>query len=755
MRLETLTIRNLRAVEELHIETNGQGVVIAGPNGCGKSSVLDAIRVLKSSMGGYDPQEYQQWWGEMGINTRRPGAGTSVLRDKSREGLIHGVFTLSSSEKEFLKSDDRMEVVEELAWRFVLPGLSEWQLRWQGILTPEMLQKRTEVLQMAKNLDLRIQEELTKDELVGKFWIDSFGRIHATSDVTLQLICSSYVPGKLGVIDYHGSQRVYAREELNQISLNEDDEEDRRRTSSLYNWGGKYQNLKNAMASEFVRDTLKQSSIANTERLDSRQTMISGMTELVGQFLQGKQFDGPVVDKNGRIIFPIKTLDGAEHDINDLSSGEKEVVFGYLRARTITPRNSIILVDEPELHLNPALIQGLPRFYQEQMGEHRENQLWLVTHSDAFLREAVETSGMDVHHMRSATKGRLGNQLRRIDHRNDVDRLCIELVGDLAAYRPGEKIIILEGASRGTDVQIVDKLFPDIRKEATIVGGGSRRNVRELRDILNELAAKGEDPQRVWAITDEDADESEEEGLRTKKQLLKWDRYHIENYLLEEKYLLAALEALELEEASTSGRVAGLRTEIKHVCIEMARDFAVEKVTRRLNKKIRRIGFIDIKDLDDRAHESLAKRAEERVRKIQQTIESEATADRIEAEIQEEESRLRKSVSSSNWKRFFRGRDVLKRLCAARAGNLRYETLRNVIVNEMARDGFRPTGMKKTLDRDTRPRVLMVPNPCWLIQFRDGRGSGCHSQTQPAVERVRMVGFALSAGHAEERRWAS
>lgn len=698
MRLESLLIQNLRAVEHLHIEEIHQGVVIAGPNGCGKSSVLDAIRVLKSSMGGYDPQEYQHWWGEMGINTRRAGAGLSVLRDKSKEGRIEGHFSISDEERDYLRSPDRMEVIEELAWRFVLPGVSEWQLRWQGILTPEMLQKRNEVLSVAKDLDQRIQKELARDRLVGRFWIDSHGRIHANSDTTLQLICSSYVPGQLGVIDYHGSQRVYAREELNQISLNEDDEETRRRTSSLYNWGGKYQNLKNAMASEFVRDRLMQSNIANAETLEEGKTMISGMSELVGQFLQGKRFDGPKVDSNGRIVFPIKTLDGAEHDINDLSSGEKEVVFGYLRARTITPRNSIILVDEPELHLNPALIQGLPRFYQEHMGESRGNQLWLVTHSDAFLREAVETSGMEVYHMRSATRSRQGNQLRKIDQRNDVDRLCIELVGDLAAYRPGEKIVILEGANKGTDVQIVDKLFPNIRKEVTLVGGGSRRNVTELRQILNELAARGEDQERVWAITDEDADDGEEGKGQKESQILKWDRYHIENYLLEERYVAAALRALELDLEGETDSEAGIRLEMKEICRAMARGFAVEKVTRRISRKIRSIGYIDSTQFEGNEAEELARKAEQRVLDVQRAVAEEATVQGIEEEINSEEQRLLKSTGSGNWKRLFRGRDVLRRFCATRTKNLRYEMLRNVIVNEMARDGFQPSGMKKRLD---------------------------------------------------------
>ena len=697
MRLESLLIRNLRAVDELQIESIPHGVVIAGPNGCGKSSVLDAIRVLKSSMGGYDPQEYQQWWGEMGINTRRAGAGKAVLRDKSKQGLIHAHFSLNESERQFLTSDERMEVVEELAWRFIFPGHSEWQLRWQGILTPEMMRKRAEVEALSVELDKTLQSEIRQPFLEGRFWIDANGKINAASSITLQLICSSYVPGKLGVIDYHGSQRVYTREELNQITLNEDDEENRRRTSSLYNWAGKYQNLKNAMASEFVRDTLKKTNIENPGRIDAPKTMITGMSELVGQFLQGKKFDGPKVDDTGRIVFPIQTLDGAEHDINELSSGEKEVVFGYLRARTTTPKGSIILVDEPELHLNPALIQGLPRFYQEHMGERRGNQLWLVTHSDAFLREAVETAGMEVYHMRSATKGREGNQLRRIDHRNDVDRLCIELVGDLAAYRPGEKIIILEGSNKGTDVQIVDKLYPEIRKDATLVGGGSRRSVRELQEILSELAAKDEEDQRVWAITDEDADESEGEGSQGGKQLLKWDRYHIENYLIEERYISAAFEALELQDTDTSDGYKKLREELKEVCRGMAMAFAIEKVTGRISRKIRKIGFIETQNLGEEVHETLATRAEKKGRDIQRTIAKEARADQIKTEISKERAKLENSLNSQRWKSVFRGRDVLRGLCAGRSGNVRYETLRNVIVNEMARDGFRPDGMTKTL----------------------------------------------------------
>ncbi len=85
-----------------------------------------------------------------------------------------------------------------------------------------------------------------------------------------------------------------------------------------------------------------------------------------------------------------------------------------------------------------------------------------------------------------------------------------------------------------------------------------------MREILNELAAKENGEQRVWAITDEDADESKEDGAQIPNQVLKWDRYHIENYLLEEKYIAEALRSLELEMEPEKDIEALVRTELKN-----------------------------------------------------------------------------------------------------------------------------------------------------------------------------------------------
>src|SRR5262249_43443257 len=153
----------------------------------------------------------------------------------------------------------------------------------------------------------------------------------------------------------------------------------RLREHALYGYGNKYANIKSEMASTYVRDLL--ASQADTEYHPDA-SLIETVKELFASFFPGKTFLGPRPTSDGGLLFPVRTPSGAEHDIDELSAGEKEVVYGYLRLRNSAPRHSVILIDEPELHLNPRLIRGLARFYHRHLSMAQDNQLWLVTHSD-------------------------------------------------------------------------------------------------------------------------------------------------------------------------------------------------------------------------------------------------------------------------------------------------------------------------------------------------------------------------------------
>jgi len=73
---------------------------------------------------------------------------------------------------------------------------------------------------------------------------------------------------------------------------------------------------------------------------------------------------------------------GEEFDINDLSSGEKQLFLRTLSIKMLEPNNSIILIDEPELSLHPKWQQRIIEVYKK-IGEN--NQIILATHSPHIL----------------------------------------------------------------------------------------------------------------------------------------------------------------------------------------------------------------------------------------------------------------------------------------------------------------------------------------------------------------------------------
>ncbi len=250
-------------------------------------------------------------------------------------------------------------MLEELVWKSVVPALNDPWLRARSALAAEIRVHKPTVDARVKELKPRILQQLDNPVQQGQLEISPTGDATTHQNVLLELIFSSFHPKHIGLIDYHGSHRNYGREELGGINLNLDQEEDRYRTTSLYNSSQKYENIKSEMAAEYVRQALR--SMAGEDCNDPGNTLSSTLQELFTIFFPGKAFLGPVPTEDGNLSFPVQIEGGGTHDINELSSGEKEVLFGYLRLRNSAPKHSVILLDEPELHLNPAYSRSSPK----------------------------------------------------------------------------------------------------------------------------------------------------------------------------------------------------------------------------------------------------------------------------------------------------------------------------------------------------------------------------------------------------------
>ncbi|RWX52272.1 AAA domain-containing protein [Candidatus Electrothrix marina] len=77
---------------------------------------------------------------------------------------------------------------------------------------------------------------------------------------------------------------------------------------------------------------------------------------------------------------------GQEHGLDRLSSGEKNLVQLFLRIGAHCTRNSIILIDEPEIHLHPNWQKRLMKQLREFAQEHPGITIILATHSIEMLR---------------------------------------------------------------------------------------------------------------------------------------------------------------------------------------------------------------------------------------------------------------------------------------------------------------------------------------------------------------------------------
>ncbi|MEH1817097.1 MAG: AAA family ATPase [Nostoc sp.] len=698
MRICSLEIKNFRAITGLKLTDLSEVVVIAGPNGCGKSCVLDAIRLLKSVYGGYQQNELQQWFNEFQINSSRQEDILSLFQDKNQPLEVVVEILLSPQEKNYLLNeankllqDNASSLLQNQIWQGVSlqhghGGFTnaESLAMEQRIYTPIVEQRTRETVSSLIN-------DLKQTSHTGRIRIQPDSTIDIAPSQILELVFGNYKPQHIGIIDYHGASRNYAREKINAINLSLESNEQQLRQHTLYNYTNKYLNLKAEMASGYIRQLIAKEISTTGGEID---TLTNTLKELFTTFFPGKEFLGAQAGADGQLLFPVRTASGAIHDINELSSGEKEVLYGYLRLRNTAPRNSVLLMDEPELHLNPRLISGLASFYHKNLGKPLGNQLWLVTHSDTLIREAVERDDFQVFHIQPSSNFDSKNQATVVKANEDVERIIIDLVGDLAAYRPGAKIVIFEGGGNTEfDCWMVSQLFPKFSDAVNFISGGNKRRVADLYEVLEN--ARRYIPAKFYAVTDRDTDDSD---VLENSNRMSWDVYHIENYLLDPHFIFQALRdinALCKEVATEEDIDKQLREFASEIITNVVTHQLVKHADRELKSKLN-LGF-------DRSIQSVGSEVAKAVARCHNRIEKLTLNELSEKHLTDLETQYRLEATTSlgdgTWRRILPGRDIIKLFVGKFGRGIPYERFRDLILARMRDNNFQPAGMKQIVER--------------------------------------------------------
>lgn len=690
MQIQALRIGNFRGITDVDLADLGSMVIIAGQNGSGKSCIFDAIRLLKSVYGGYQQNEWQQWMGEFQISlSNRSSDFTAMFNDPARPLTISCDFRLSAEERKYIQ-ENANELLREVIWRMLLPEAYQWGGLRMAHFAAQFREREPEVAARAAHETPNLLRELAQKTVRGEFQIPVGGVPQITGSAVLSVVFSTFRPTEIGVIDYHGAQRHYGRELVQGINLSLEATEQQRSQSALYNYANKYNNVKSEMAASYVKEILAEQ--AGIPR-GVQSTLTNTLKDLFATFFPEKEFLGPQPTAEGGLSFPVRTVSGRLHDLDELSAGEKEILYGYLRIRNSAPRYSIILLDEPELHLNPRLIRGLPQFYKKNLGEALGNQIWLVTHSDALLREVVARENYNVYHMLPCGNVPAGeSQLKPLSASADLELALVDLVGDLAAYRPGGKVVLFEGGGDSDfDQRMVAALFPELSQSANLISGSNKARVRALHEILDRAAQGGALPFTFYSITDRDSDPS---GSGPVNHFC-WNVYHIENYLLDPKNIIRVLDSLGQKNLPAEEEVF---EDLRQAAAETLPHLVRHELASHANTRL--VGSIDLgtnPKSPDLVSELLAAvgRSMARVLQVSQDTLTQEGLTRMEADIRD---RYMASLANGTWTSEFRGRDVLRRYAGKRANTIPYEAFRNLLLAQMRDSGWRPPGMENVVN---------------------------------------------------------
>lgn len=143
------------------------------------------------------------------------------------------------------------------------------------------------------------------------------------------------------------------------------------------------ENIPSYITTKIMREALLQSNIT-TDKV--RENIFNEFNELFTEM----NLDIKLKEIDSKTLLPVFMKNNDKFDINNLSSGEKQIFLRILSLKMLDINNSIILIDEPETSLHPTWQQKIIKLY-EKIGKN--NQLIVATQSP-FIVSGVKSENI-------------------------------------------------------------------------------------------------------------------------------------------------------------------------------------------------------------------------------------------------------------------------------------------------------------------------------------------------------------------------
>lgn len=339
-----------------------------------------------------------------------------------------------------------------------------------------------------------------------------------------------------------------------------------------------------------------------------------------------------------------------------LSSGEQEVIKVLFDVARKDIRHSVIIVDEPELHLHPTLTFKLIETLKS-IGDHT-NQFIFLTHSPDLISTYYSTG--DVYFIQKDNGGNQAHRLSDLDHEH---KEIASLVGqNLGMFAIGKKLVFVEGEKSSIDRLSYQKIAQTIDPEIRVLPAGSVLNILTLNNIEEQIrkAIFGID---LYMVRDRDGLSDEQVSVLEKNGRIKClKRRHIENYFLDDEVLFMVAQRLYLIEENPSLTREYIAEATKKIA-EKSLSFNVYKNAKDYLSFNHFLRSPTVKSLETKAIDTIKEEIVASITLNRDTLVNEISDEVIRAWVCAEESRLKEKLLDGGWLNDFQGKYIFSRIC--------------------------------------------------------------------------------------------
>lgn len=377
MRIKGLKITNFRALKDVEVQFAEGANVIVGPNAVGKTTVLEAIRLAKALLAARTGNEAVQALLGLGAavqhNTQQL-IPESIATDVNQPVLIRCIYSFTPDETLSIEAA-LPQIVTEMVQARLGANLNPANLTAffsspagkQALAeTEKEVGKRFEQLKthgdgcrLSLSFDFR-SGRMDTDDPVGAAFIGFLDRS---------------LPPTFTKFSYFPADRALPRgEQPVQLGFQDASQQLESHSSQPQL---KYARLKNTIFSTIVQGQAAANSLS-----EDFKTIFDGL-------LKGKEILGSGVNNYGQLTTRVRDIEsGRVFDIDGMSSGEKGLLLTFLLISRTVAKDGIILLDEPELHLNPAVCRNILSFLIQEYTKKKNIQAIVCSHSPEILAGA-------------------------------------------------------------------------------------------------------------------------------------------------------------------------------------------------------------------------------------------------------------------------------------------------------------------------------------------------------------------------------